>query len=272
MTEPATEPATGPENWVRLLLGTGALVGLLAGSLAGCGAAAEAPDPAPTGPDLAAADLWLSFDGDDVGPSGAPVFPDAAGGAGRGTVVAAGGGTLERVAGAHGSAGAVRFPERCDVEPCPRVLVEVAALPELDPGEHDFEYGATVRLEPTETTVGSNLVQKGRFGTTGGQWKLQVDGRDGAPSCVVRGDAPEAQPVVARSHLSLADGAWHVVVCRRDAEGVSISVDGEVDRTAGATGSVSNDAPLRVGAPGVGVGDDQFHGRLDDVYLAVDAG
>lgn len=246
---------------------------LVLGVLTGCASSSGADgDPASAGPDLSTADLWLSFDGDDVGPSGAPVFPDAAGGEGRGTVVGSGGGAVERVPGAHGSPGSLQFPARCDVDPCRRVMVEVAPAPGLDPGDRDFEYGATVRLERDETTAGSNIVQQGRFGTTGGQWKLQVDGAAGVPSCVVRGDAPGARPVVARAEVSLADGAWHVVVCRRDAQGVSITVDGVVDVVAGATGSVSNDAPIRIGAPGVSPGDDQFHGRLDDVYLSVDPG
>ena len=43
------------------------------------------------------------------------------------------------------------------------------------------------------------------------------------------------------------------------------------DREAGRTGSVTNDWPVRIGGPGVGEGDDQFHGRIDDVYLRIDA-
>jgi hypothetical protein len=61
------------------------------------------------------------------------------------------------------------------------------------------------------------------------------------------------------------------VECRRDAEGISISVDGTVDEKPGKTGSVTNTEPLRIGAPGISEGDDQFHGQVDDVYVAIAA-
>jgi hypothetical protein len=226
------------------------------------------PDPSP-GPDLSSADLWLSFEGEDVAPDGSQVFADAAGGSSEGTVVAANGGEVQRVAGPDGGS-AVAFPPKCDQDAgCPRAMVEVAPAPTLDPGDRDFEFGATVWLAPDQTTTGSNIVQRGRFGTEGGQWKLQVDNDEGHPSCVVRGDAPGAQPVVVRSKVTISDSAWHRVVCRRDADGVTIEVDGKPDQRDGETGSVTSDWPIRIGAPGVGEGDDQFHGRIDDVYLLI---
>jgi Concanavalin A-like lectin/glucanases superfamily len=87
----------------------------------------------------------------------------------------------------------------------------------------------------------------------------------------VRGDEQGAEPLVVRSTVSISDSQWHRVVCRRDGDGITISVDGSENEKRGATGSVTNDSPLRVGAPGVSEGDDQFHGRIDDVYLLVDS-
>jgi hypothetical protein len=148
-------------------------------------------------------------------------------------------------------------------------MVEVAHDPELDPGDDDFEFGASVRVAPDETTTGSNLVQKGRFGTDGGQWKLQIDDEEGEPSCVVRSALPGSAPVVVHSDASVADSAWHRVLCRRDGDTVTIEVDGVATSEAGLSGSVGNEWPVRIGAPGVGVGDDQFDGDLDDVYLRI---
>lgn len=243
-------------------------------ALAGCGSD-DGPDKGPeatpsrTGPDLANADLWLSFEDSTVASEVSPSYADANGGPAVGTVVAAEGGEVRSVTGADGGS-AVAFPELCD-EPvgCPRAMIEVTALPALDPGDRDFEYGAQVWLAADQTTTGSNIVQKGRFGTDGGQWKLQVDTDGGEPSCVVRGAAPGAEPLVVRSKVSISDSQWHQVTCRRDAEGISIEVDGERADEPGATGSVENESPLRVGAPGVGEDDDQFHGLVDDVYLVI---
>jgi hypothetical protein len=229
--------------------------------------AAPAP-PAATGLDLEDSDLWLSFDDDSLDQDGSTAFLDAAQGLSIGRVVVSAGGDAQRVFGPRGRGQAVAFPGSCDEQTeCPRAMVEVSHAAEIDPGARDFEYGATVWLAAEETTSGSNIVQKGRFGTEGGQWKLQVDGDDGRPTCVIRSDAPGAVPVVVRSKASIADSAWHRVVCRRYGFGVSIEVDGDERRKHGETGSVANDAPIRVGAPGVGEEDDQFHGRIDDVYL-----
>jgi hypothetical protein len=218
--------------------------------------------------DLSDADLWLSFEEDAVAYDGSTEYPDALGGPLAGRVVTANDGTVERAPGADGSVASVAFPARCTAsEGCPRAMVEVPPDPALDPGESDFAYGASVWLALDQTTTGSNILQKGRFGTDGGQWKLQVDSDAGEPSCVVRaGDVV----LLVRSRVSIADSAWHRVVCSRDERGVSIRVDDTMDRRAGRTGSVANPSPVRVGSPGVGDHDDQFHGRIDDVFLRID--
>lgn len=244
----------------------------LAGAAGGCagrgstqhdqeGAAEPAPDPSE-------ADLWLSFEEHTVDPDGASAYADALGRPYAGRVVTARQGSVQRAPGADGSGGSVAFPGECTApDGCPRAMVEVASVPALDPGADDFEYGATVWLEPDQTTTGSNILQQGRFATDGGQWKLQVDTEAGEPSCVVRSGA---DAVVVRSRVSIADAAWHHVWCRRDGSGVSIWVDGVEDRAEGRTGSVSNAWPIRIGSPGVGEHDDQFHGRIDDAFLLID--
>jgi Concanavalin A-like lectin/glucanases superfamily len=161
----------------------------------------------------------------------------------------------------------VAFPSKCaPTTGCPRAMLEVMPGPSVDPGEAPFAYGASVWLSEYEATSGSNILQKGRFGTTGGQWKLQVDGLDGHPSCVIR-SGPDV--VVVKSKVPIADSEWHRVSCRRDADEISIDVDGTVDRAPGVSGSVTNQLPITIGSPGVGDHDDQFHGRIDDVFLEI---
>ena len=244
---------------------------LLACVAGGCAGDDDAPadPPATTAPDLSAATLWLSFEDQDVTYEGQTEYPDALGGPFAARVVTANGGSVEPVAGAGGQGDAVAFPGACeDSTGCPRGMLEVKADAALNPGTRDFEFGASVWLDPDQTAKGSNIVQRGRYGTDGGQWKLQVDSLEGEPSCVVRSGT---EPIVVRSSVSVADSAWHRVVCRRDSTGVEIDVDGVVDRIAGTTGSVDNEWPLRVGSPGVGDLDDQFHGRIDDVFLTIDS-
>ena len=248
---------------------------LLVGAAGGCapdtGQDARLPSPEPTtrsGPDLSDADLWLSFERTTVDYDGSTAYPDALGGPFAGRVVTANGGRVEQVSGVDGRGAAVAFPAKCTATSgCPSAMVEVLPSPALNPGDDDFEYGASVWLAPDQTTTGSNIVQKGRFGTAGGQWKLQVDNLAGEPSCVLRSADDQ---LIAHSSVSIADSAWHHVVCRRDEDGLSIRVDDTVDRVDGRTGSVSNQWPVRVGSPGIGDDDDHFHGRVDDVFLRID--
>lgn len=256
----------------RTVTEVAATVVALAALAAGCGADAdEGPLPereTAAGPDYSDAALWLSFDDDEVGFDGAPQFPDALDRPLAGRVETANGGAVDQVTAAEGRGGAVGFPEKCTAPTgCPRALVEVEDDAALDPGTSPFEFGAAVWLAPDQTSSGSNIVQKGRFATDGGQWKLQVDSDEGEPSCVIRSGT---DLVEVRSSVTIADSAWHEVACRRDADGISIRVDDTVDREDGATGSVDNEWPVRIGSPGVGDDDDQFHGRVDDVFLRIE--
>ena len=195
-------------------------------SSAGAGRGDRPPAPpsaSPSGPDLSDADAVAVLRGRERRLSTAPtVYPDALGGPFDGRVVTADGGGVERTPGPAGRGRAVAFPARCDgPSGCPRAIVEVAPDPALDPGESDFEFGATCGWRPTRRRRGSNIVQKGRFAADDGLWKLQVDSDEGEPSCVVA----VRVPTCSRSgpSVSIADCSWHRVVCRAGPRRVSPS-------------------------------------------------
>lgn len=266
---PDTRPARSvARSLSRAVVALSALT-LLAGCSGPDEAAVPSDDASPSGSGapaaLAESDLWMSFDEPEVSDPGEMEFADTVSRGVVGRVVSANGGTVDVVEGPEGSGSALQFPPVC-VEPtgCPRVLVEIESDPVLEPGEGAFAFGATVWLDPADTTSGSNIVQKGRFATDGGLWKLQVDNDEGQPSCVLRSGDTLLRVL---SSVSIADSTWHRVQCTRDAEGIGIAVDGVEDRTSGTLGSVDNEWPIRIGSPGVGEGDDQFHGRIDDVFL-----
>jgi hypothetical protein len=135
-----------------------------------------------------------------------------------------------------------------------------------DPGGRDFRFGARIKVARSQASRHMNVIQKGYFKQSGGQWKLQVDA--GLPSCVVRGDVDR---VLVRGEESVIDGRWHRLTCSRTGSGVRLLVDGELAASSDhTTGSVSNGAPLRLGAKKLGTGQvDQFHGRLDVPFLFV---
>ncbi|GAB1640298.1 LamG-like jellyroll fold domain-containing protein [Krasilnikovia sp. MM14-A1259] len=170
----------------------------------------------------------------------------------------------------HGTGQAVLFPPKCTVEvTCGRLNLQAADAADLNPGTRDLRFGATVRLAASETSSGENIVQKG-YSTSGGQYKLQVDGASGRPSCVMS-DRNSTTLYVAKSTTSISDGGWHTLECRRAGASLTIRVD-DVQRgaaTVPVTLSVVTTQPLRLGGKGLAVNNDQYHGYLDDVWLSI---
>ena len=78
-------------------------------------------------------------------------------------------------------------------------------------------------------------------------------------------------PTPALPDSDRADGQWHRILCVRTEDSLAVLIDGEQ------TGSVSippslavnNDLPLQLGGRGAGPGNDQFNGKLDDVFVEI---
>jgi len=169
----------------------------------------------------------------------------------------------------HGDGGALVFPPPCHLEPCPKIALRAVPAEDLNPGSRPIRFGASVRLDPDETTKGENVLQKG-YSASGSQWKLQIDGAEGKPSCVFVGDRRKAIHL-ALSSVSVADGNWHTLECRRAGSQVTVLVD-DVRRggtTIPADLAVDNKIPLSVGGKGSFSNNDQFQGALDDVWVSV---
>ncbi len=192
-------------------------------------------------------------------------------GSGRGhqlKAMSANGGAVKIVK--HGSGQGVSFPPKCTGANCPRVVLQAASAPALNPGAKDLRYGAYVQLSPAETSSGENILQKGTSSAPGGQYKLQVDGASGRPSCVLSGkDAPALH--VAKSPKSISDGAWHTIACRRTGPKLEILVDDQVQGSATLPAglTIDNGQPLSLAGKGTGANNDQFHGGLDDAWVSI---
>jgi hypothetical protein len=169
----------------------------------------------------------------------------------------------------HGAGQALSFPPKCTGETCPRLVLQATGTPDLNPGTRPLRYGAGVQLSPAETSSGENILQKG-YSTGGGQYKLQVDGISGKPSCGMS-DKDGKTVYVARSRTSIADGKWHAVECRRTGPTLAIAVDDTVQANVAvpATLSVDTPQPFSIGGKGLGEDNDQFHGSLDDVWVHI---
>ncbi|WP_253237374.1 LamG domain-containing protein [Paractinoplanes aksuensis] len=173
----------------------------------------------------------------------------------------------------HGSGQALTFPPRCTGPECPRLVLQAAATDDLNPQAQPFRYGASVRLAapPAGATGqdGQNILQKG-YAAAGGQYKLQVDGVSGKPSCVLT-DRTGDGSYLARSRSSIADDNWHTVECRRTGPTLAVVVDEKVQASVAVPAALSIDSeqPFSLGGKGVGVNNDQFHGALDDVWIHI---
>lgn len=189
---------------------------------------------------------------------------------GRLSVVAIAGGEVR--AEEHNGGQAVRFPPRCRVyagRTCPRVVLQSRDVP--NPGTAPVRFGAAVLMTADDTAAGENVLQKG-FSRGHGQFKLQVDGAAGLPSCVLVGTGSWRIHVVTAG-VSVADGQWHAIECVRVDSELSILVDGVVMRRIRVPASLSivNSEPLRIGGKGLSPNNDQFHGAIDDVFVVIGA-
>lgn len=170
---------------------------------------------------------------------------------------------------ARGEGTAVRFPPPCDVDKCPKAILELAGTDLLNPGTRDFRYGASLLLEADQTADGSNVVQKGFNNGGQSQWKLQVDGDKGHPSCVLVGE--DGDQVLVTADVSVADGSWHDVECVRADGSLTVLVDGAASRSRPVPEdlTVRPPAAVRVAGKSLKPKNDQFHGMIDDLFVAI---
>jgi hypothetical protein len=182
-------------------------------------------------------------------------------------VISGHGGSVRRVV--HGRGTAIAFPSRCAARTCPHVALQAPTMADLNPGTRDIAYGADVLLLPGQTSKGQNVVQKG-YSATSSQWKLQIDGSAGRPSCVLV-DERRPRIRIATSVVSVADGRWHSLECLRTRTMLTVYVD-EVPRgrtRVPASLSVRNNRPLSIGGKGAYRDNDQFNGALDNVWVRI---
>jgi hypothetical protein len=180
------------------------------------------------------------------------------------------GGTLSLVP--QGLGLAVEYPARCTLireRDCPRAILEGMRDDSLNPGTRPLQYGASILMTHSDLSDGANVVQKGYSVGGVSQFKLQVDHRQGHPSCVIAGQ--RARIYRAEPMLDVADGTWHDLRCTRTVNRLMLFVDG-VERAAVTIPpnlSIANAEPLRVGGKGPNKGNDQFAGEIDNVFLSI---
>jgi hypothetical protein len=143
--------------------------------------------------------------------------------------------------------------------------VVVPTSDSLNPGTAAFSYSVTFQATvPPGTGLDYDLFRKGLATTAGGEYKIEVLQANGKARalCVLKDAAKKTLQI--RGTTNLTDGKVHTIACSRTSSGLTMVVDNLPPRTkAGVTGSISNTAPVSLGAKAEGGPDgDWFNGVL----------
>jgi hypothetical protein len=135
----------------------------------------------------------------------------------------------------------------------------------LNPGTKDLVVSVHVAFSAVPADD-YDLILKGLQSTAGGDWKIEIVRVNGAAiaRCYLRGSSGSWQKTTGPN---LADGAWHTITCERHATTVQMSVDGTVWKKTTTIGSISNTAPLSIGAKASG--GDWMKGTIDEVSITI---
>ena len=154
--------------------------------------------------------------------------------------------------------------------------VVVADDSSLDPGTSAFTYTVHVNFTRVpDSGVGDyDLIRKGLSGTSGGYWKAEIYPNSSHTKalalCQMAGSTGAAK-LVKPGPAKLNDGLWHTITCAKDLDrsnpGLTMTVDGVSYFQAAKIGSISNSAPLSVGAKASG--GDWYDGVMDEATLEI---
>jgi hypothetical protein len=149
--------------------------------------------------------------------------------------------------------------------------VVVPSSDSLNPGTAAFSFSVTFQSSVAPGAgLDYDLLRKGLTTTSGGEYKVEVLEANGKARalCVVKDSAKKALQI--RGTTNLTDGNVHTITCTRTSTGLTVVVDNLAPRTkSGSTGSVSNTAPLSLGAKAEGgPGADWFNGVILDASVS----
>jgi concanavalin A-like lectin/glucanase superfamily protein len=144
-----------------------------------------------------------------------------------------------------------------------RSAVTVPSAAPLNPGRRKLT--VAIRLNTTEVPLHPDwdLLRKGVFGSGVGDYKIEYQ-PSGQASCGFLGSAGRDVELTAGPPLN--DGRWHTVQCVKTTTAIRLVVDGRTFSKRAKIGSISNHAPLVIGAR---PGSEFFRGSLDEAYVQV---
>ena len=143
-------------------------------------------------------------------------------------------------------------------------IASVPSNDSLNPGTADIVVTAHVKFTGPFLDDSYDIIRKGKSATTGGEYKMEIL-ETGRLKCLFKGSSGTADKTGTSTQPALADGQWHTIKCLKTATSVTVKVDGYSTSANKSAGSISNTAPLRVGARVPG--DDVYNGVMDEVSV-----
>lgn len=140
--------------------------------------------------------------------------------------------------------------------------VSVPSASDLDPGRAKLTITIHLKTANRPQLHDWDLIRKGHWGNRRGEWKVEYH-RSGQVSCGFKGSRG---PAVVEAGPSLDDKRWHTIRCVKTSSAIRLIVDGVTYSKAARVGSITNLAPIEIGAwPGA----EFFKGSLDEVSVAI---
>jgi len=146
-------------------------------------------------------------------------------------------------------------------------IVNVPSSPSLNPGATSFS--ATVHINTSVVTRddSADVIRKGLSTNSKTLWKMELRPSSTRKTekvrCYFHGTSATASIY---GPANVADGAWHTITCAKQAGKIVVIQDGKTRSKAATVGSISNSAPLTVGAKASN--DDAYQGFVDDASFA----
>jgi hypothetical protein len=143
-----------------------------------------------------------------------------------------------------------------------RSFVSVPSAKALNPGRRKLTVAIRLNTTLTPARPDWDLLRKGVFGGGVGDYKIEYQ-PTGRATCGFLGSSGSRELTAGPA---LNDGRWHTVQCVKTTTSIRLVVDGRTFSRKVRIGSISNHAPLVIGAR---PGSEFFQGALDEAYVQV---
>jgi Concanavalin A-like lectin/glucanases superfamily len=145
-----------------------------------------------------------------------------------------------------------------------RSYVSVPSTNDLNPGTAMITITLHLRTTslPHAAPADFDLIRKGAYQLSASEYKVELQ-HSGQASCGFQGSAGYSE-LIAGPRLN--DGRWHQLQCIKAPSAIQLVVDGKPFTQPANVGSISNSAPLVIGAHPAG---DWYLGTLDEVSIRI---